>query len=101
MDAELTLTELADEAGISNVMPGRYERGEAIPTMQTWKKLNEALFGGGSYEIEDELIEGDDELIKEAHHAGLMSVLELATIEDLVAALKDRGVTDVHLTFKS
>lgn len=39
----LTLKELAKKAGISEVMPGRYENGKAVPTIQTWQKLNDAL----------------------------------------------------------
>ncbi|PSU48289.1 XRE family transcriptional regulator [Photobacterium frigidiphilum] len=80
-NAELTLAELAESAEISNVMPGRYERGEAVPTMQTWQKLNKALFG------------------EEGEIPSFDSSLETATIEELVEELKNRGVTKVNLIF--
>lgn len=82
--ADLTLTQLAEAAEISNVMPGRYERGEAVPTMQTWQKLNEALFGE---EVEVDEIPSFD------------SSLETATIEALVEELKNRGATKVNVIF--
>ena len=83
--AELTLTELAEAAGISNVMPGRYEGGEAVPTMHTWQRLNEALF---------------DEVAEDEEIPTLGTTLEVATIEDLVEELKNRGVVKVHLVFE-
>jgi len=83
-NADFTLTELAESADISNVMPGRYERGEAVPTMQTWQKLNEALFGAEA--------EGDE-------IPSFESSLETATVEELVEELKTRGATKVNLIF--
>jgi len=46
--AGLNYSELARRAGISVVMPARYEDGEhsnaALPSQETWEKLNAALF---------------------------------------------------------
>lgn len=83
--AGLTLTQLAEAAGIANVMPGRYERGETVPTMLTWQKLNEVLFGA---EAEEEEIPSFE------------STLENATIEELIEELKNRGVQKVNLVFE-
>ncbi|CAH9060219.1 hypothetical protein PSECIP111951_02236 [Pseudoalteromonas holothuriae] len=58
----------------------RYERGEAVPTIQTWQKLNEALFS--------EEAEGDE-------ISPFNSSLETATVEEL----KARGATKVNLIF--
>jgi transcriptional regulator with XRE-family HTH domain len=49
----LTLAQLAKEAGISTVMPGRYERGESLPSKGTWDKLKKALFPKEIYEPDE------------------------------------------------
>ncbi len=36
-------TELADKSGVSRVMIGKYERGEAIPSIDAAKKIADAL----------------------------------------------------------
>lgn len=87
--ASLTLSELADKACISVVMPGRYERGEAKPTMGTWQALNKALYE----ELDDEDVEA--EVVKQ--HMGEM--LTEATIEDILEELKSRGFTNVTLSY--
>jgi transcriptional regulator with XRE-family HTH domain len=39
----LSQTELADKSGVSRVMIGKYERGEAIPSIDAAKKIADAL----------------------------------------------------------
>jgi len=87
--ANLTLSELAEKAYISVVMPGRYERGEAKPTMGTWQALNKALYE----ELDDEEVEA--EAVKQ--HMGEM--LTEATIEDILEELKSRGFNNVTLSY--
>jgi transcriptional regulator with XRE-family HTH domain len=36
-------TELADKSGVSRVMIGKYERGEALPSIDAAKKIADAL----------------------------------------------------------
>ncbi|MEJ2765197.1 helix-turn-helix transcriptional regulator [Photobacterium sp. MCCC 1A19761] len=43
VNSGLTLKQLAEKAEISEVMPGRYENRKAVPTHETWDKLNKAL----------------------------------------------------------
>jgi transcriptional regulator with XRE-family HTH domain len=40
---EWSQTELADKSGVSRVMIGKYERGEAIPSIDAAKKIADAL----------------------------------------------------------
>ena len=87
-DAGLTLTELADAAGISNVMPGRYERGESQPTMGTWQELNKALF-----EVDDEEVEA------EAKKQEIGESLSDSSIEQILEELKSRGFSTVNLSY--
>lgn len=39
----MSQTELADKSGVSRVMIGKYERGEAIPSIDAAKKIADAL----------------------------------------------------------
>ncbi|GCC53714.1 XRE family transcriptional regulator [Chryseotalea sanaruensis] len=39
----LSQTELADKSGVSRVMIGKYERGDAIPSIDAAKKIADAL----------------------------------------------------------
>ena len=39
----ISQTELADKCGVSRVMIGKYERGEAIPSVDAAKKIADAL----------------------------------------------------------
>lgn len=39
----LSQTELADKSGVSRVMIGKYERGEAMPSIDAAKKIADAL----------------------------------------------------------
>lgn len=87
-DAGLTLTELADAAGISNVIPGRYERGESQPTMGTWQELNKALF-----EVDDEEVEA------EAKKQEIGESLSDSSIEQILEELKSRGFSTVNLSY--
>ncbi|WP_236211324.1 helix-turn-helix domain-containing protein [Metapseudomonas otitidis] len=88
-EAGLTLTQLADEAGISYVMPGRYERGESVPSMPTWQALNKALFK----DIDEEEIEAEA-----AKQADL--TLKAATVEEILQELKTRGFESVSLRYR-
>lgn len=87
-DAGLTLSDLADRAGISKVMPGRYERGEAQPTMGTWQELNKALF-----EVDDEEVEA------EAKKQEVGETLADSTLEQILEELKSRGFGTVTLSY--
>lgn len=87
-DAGFTLAELAEEAGISSVMPGRYERGESMPSMSTWQSLNKALFK----DIDEEEIEAEA-----AKQADLS--LKAATVEEILQELKTRGFQSVSLRY--
>lgn len=87
-ERDMTLSELADEAGISRVMPGRYERGESQPTMGTWQLLNKVLF-----DVDDEEVEA------EAHRQEVGSTLSEATLEEILEELKGRGFTAVTLAY--
>lgn len=39
----LSQTELADKSGVSRVMIGKYERGDAVPSIEAAKKIADAL----------------------------------------------------------
>lgn len=82
----LTLTELAKKAGISSTMPGRYENTKSslftAPSQETWRKLNNALFPST---ISTNTIQN--------------SLLEDASIDELVQQLKNKGVKSVSLDF--
>lgn len=87
-EAGFTLTQLAEEAGISGVMPGRYERGESQPTMGTWQELNKALF-----EVDDEEVEA------EAKKQDIDESLSESTLEQILEELKSRGFRTVTLSY--
>jgi transcriptional regulator with XRE-family HTH domain len=80
---ELSFTELAELADLSPVMPSRYENREhscfCAPSEKTWRKLN-AILCGESAEPEGTL-------------------LEAATIEEIVTELKFRGAQSVKIDF--
>lgn len=78
---KMTRSELAEAAGVSGVMPGRYERGLVAPTMSTWQDLNAAL---GEDSVEDEIVDFTVDI-------------QDASIEDLISELKARGATKVSL----
>ena len=42
-DKKLSQTDLADKSGVSRVMIGKYERGDAVPPIDTAKKIADAL----------------------------------------------------------
>ena len=87
-EAGLTLSELAEHAGISKVMPGRYERGESQPTMGTWQELNKVLFG----------VDGD-EVEAEAKKQEVGETLAESTLEQILEELKSRGFSTVTLAY--
>ncbi|WP_330113915.1 helix-turn-helix domain-containing protein [Pseudomonas sp. JS3066] len=87
-EAGMTLSELAAAAGISNVMPGRYERGESQPTMGTWQELNKVLF-----EVDDEEIEA------EAKKQEIGDSLTESTLEEILEELKSRGFKTISLSY--
>ena len=39
----MSQTDLADKSGVSRVMFGKYERGEAVPSIEAAKKIADAL----------------------------------------------------------
>ncbi len=86
--AGLTLTELATQAGISGVMPGRYERGESQPTMHTWQELNKVLF-----EVDDEEVE------EAAKNQDVGESLADATLEQILEELQNRGFNSITLSY--
>lgn len=88
IEAGLTLSQLADAAGISKVMPGRYERGTTQPTMGTWQELNKVLF-----EVDD------DEVEAEAVKQEVGNSLSEATLEEILEELKGRGFCSVTLSY--
>jgi transcriptional regulator with XRE-family HTH domain len=95
-DASLTHKELADQAGISHVMPGRYERGESRPTMSTWQELNKVFYGEiDELEFEEDEVESGPGPKK----SGMILSLTEASIEDIMDELKDRGFGKVILTW--
>lgn len=81
----LSYTDLANAIGIHPVMPSRYENRNhsefAKPKEGTWKKLNDFLYP-----------DSDAEDFKPSDLEGL-------SIEDLVKALKQKGVNQVKLIF--
>ena len=83
-----TQDQLAVEADISGVMPGRYERGESQPTMYTWQELNKALF-----EVDDEEVEA------EAKKQDVGESLSESTLEQILEELKSRGFGTVTLSY--
>lgn len=91
-EAGLNHKELAEKAGISHVMPGRYERGESRPTMSTWQELNKVLFEDEDFEEEDD---GTEEGVTKKSVMAL--TLTEATIEDILDELSSRGFSNVSL----
>jgi len=85
-----TQDQLATEADISKVMPGRYERGVSKPEISTWLKLNAALFPDAENEELNAVVEEID---------AEPDVLDIkdATVEQLIQELKRRGFSSVSL----
>lgn len=85
---KLSLTELAERAGISSTMPGRYENREnklfTVPSLDTWRKLNDVLFPQ----------EGQNSTVL---HKGVL--LTEATIEQLIEQLKVKGAKNLNISF--
>lgn len=86
--AGLTYSDLARLAGISPVMPARYEKADhsnaTLPTEITWEKLNKALFP--STATPSTKTEGFSELSK-------------FSIDQIVAELKRRGAASVSINW--
>jgi len=85
-----TQDQLAVEAEISGVMPGRYERGVSKPELSTWLKLNAALFP----DAEDEELNA---VMEEVEAQPDMLDIKDATVEQLIQELKSRGFSSVSL----
>lgn len=85
---QLSLTELAERAGISSTMPGRYEnRGSKLftpPSLETWRKLNAVLF---PEESQDGTVNDKEILLSEA------------SVEQLINQLKKKGAQKLHIEF--
>lgn len=97
-DAGLNHKQLADEAGISHVMPGRYERGESRPTMGTWQELNKVLYGDVE-DLEDEYDDDDDIEDGVTKKPSMALTLTEASIEDIMDELTSRGFGKVILSW--
>ena len=80
-------TQLAKLCGISPVMPSRYEdRNHSSfgpPSNKTWEKLNQVLFDTAS---------------STSTGSNRGKLLDEATIEELVQAIKNRGASSVTVT---
>ncbi|MFL9918025.1 helix-turn-helix transcriptional regulator [Paraburkholderia fungorum] len=80
--------ELARRAGIHAVMPSRYENADSadatLPSYATWEKLNAALFPPDA-EAAKSTTSPDEMLLKDA------------SVEEIVAELKRRGIASVNI----
>jgi transcriptional regulator with XRE-family HTH domain len=87
LDANLSFSDLAKLAGISAVMPSRYENADhsnaTLPNELTWKRLNEALFPN----------ETDNA------SASKNPTLTNSSIDQIVAELKRRGALSVTINW--
>jgi len=83
-----TQDQLAAEAGISKVMPSRYERGASKPEMDTWLKLNKVLF--------PDVADSDLDAVVEEEEVEVLDIKD-ATVEELIQELKSRGFSQVSL----
>lgn len=84
-ERQMSLTDLAQAAGISSTMPGRYENRNSalftVPSLDTWKNLNLALFPEEAlgFTVKDK----DSQL----------------SIEQLIEQLKAKGAKKINLEF--
>ena len=94
--AGFTQGDLSEKVGISKIMPGRYERGQSIPTMKTWQRLNQVLFGREA--TEEEMITVTTPLDSESLEPA-PPTLDTVSVEEIIEELKRRGATQVQLRF--
>ena len=83
----LNFSELARLVEVSSSMINRYEQGVSSPRPSTYLKLNEVIY------------EHLDENVRAALTQPSETSLTTASIEELCAELKRRGVTTITLTF--
>ena len=87
LDANLSFTELAKRAGISPVMPSRYENVDhsnaTLPNELTWKRLNEVLFPTET----------------DRASASMSPTLKNSSIDQIVEELKRRGAQSVTINW--
>lgn len=89
-DMRFSYRELARRAGIHAVMPSRYENADSadatLPSFATWEKLNAALFPTDA-DAGRSTMSPDEMLLKDA------------SVEDIVAELKRRGIASVSIVW--
>lgn len=85
--ATLNFSELARLVEVSSAMITRYEQGVSSPRPSMYLKLNEVIY------------EHLDENVRAALTQPSETSLTTASIEELCAELKRRGVTTITLTF--
>lgn len=101
--AGLSFRELARRAGIHEVMPSRYENAEhsnaTLPTLKTWEKLNEVLFGGSSDSAGIEAPANASSTGSASASLPNARLLRDAPIDEIVAELKRRGAASVSINW--
>ncbi|WP_267398988.1 helix-turn-helix transcriptional regulator [Pseudomonas sp. GM_Psu_2] len=91
--------ELSKEAGFGEGQISNYERGLNKPSKASWKQLQVALFKNAAVTDLDSVWRAGLKEQAQTNEPDLSSVtLANATVEQLVAALKDRGFESVTLT---
>jgi len=103
LNAKLSFRELAKRADIHEVMPSRYENAAhsnaTLPSLKTWEKLNEVLFGDVPCDAGVEA--PSNAPVTESIDAPLpyARLLRDAPIDEIVAELKRRGAASVSINW--
>jgi transcriptional regulator with XRE-family HTH domain len=91
-------SELADKSGVSRVMIGKYERGEAVPSIDAAKKIADALDVTLDYLVgEGTNAKLDKKTIKRLHDIELLEEPKRIVLFDLIDTyIRDAKIRKAH-----
>ncbi len=91
-------SELADKSGVSRVMIGKYERGEAVPSIDAAKKIADALEVTLDYLVgEGSNAKLDKKTVKRLHDIELLEDGKRSVLFDLIDTyIRDAKIRKAH-----
>lgn len=91
-------SELADKSGVSRVMIGKYERGEAVPSIDAAKKIADALEVTLDYLVgEGANAKLDKKTVKRLHDIELLEEPKRNVLFDLIDTyIRDAKIRKAH-----
>jgi transcriptional regulator with XRE-family HTH domain len=91
-------SELADKSGVSRVMIGKYERGEAVPSIDAAKKIADALDVTLDFLVgEGTNAKLDKKTVKRLHDIELLEEPKRNTLFDLIDTyIRDAKIRKAH-----